>query len=86
MKNLKVLILAGQQIEDITPLLELENLEYLSLACNPVSSIDGLEKLPNLRYLDIRYTNVSEWPEGLKLRSLNADHSKLPKTPDFRED
>lgn len=77
MKNLKVLILAGQQIEDITPLLELEKLKYLSLACNPVSSLDGLEKLSNLRGLDISYTNVSKLPEGLPPINAETYGSKM---------
>ena len=70
LKNLRILELQGQQIEDITPLLGLENLESLALNCNPVSSLDGIENLTNLKMLDISCTNVSDLTPVLKLKNL----------------
>ena len=83
MKNLRILRLDGQQIEDITPILELENLEYLTLACNPVSSLDGLENLNNLKRLDVAYTNIEELPDGMSVEDYRANGSELRKIPDF---
>ena len=80
MKNLRVLIIEGQQIEDLSPVYGLENLEVLSVNCNPVSSIEGIEKLKNLRMLDISYTDVSDISPvfGMeKLSRLRIDGTKV---------
>lgn len=70
LKNLRLLELEGQQIEDITPLLGLENLEQLSLNCNPLRSLEGIENLSNLKKLDISGTDVSDLTPVLKLENL----------------
>ena len=83
LKNLRVLQIEGQQIEDITPILELENLEELYLSCNPLSSIDGVEKLGKLRRLSISSTNVTELPEDLAIAEI-IDLDTQGSIPDFK--
>jgi|GEM_PF-3993244 len=78
--NLEVLILDGQNISDITPILALTNLRRLSLNCNPLSSIAGIEALTNLEYLSLTDTNVSDISPALscpKLVSLGLDRTRV---------
>lgn len=83
LKNLKVLELEGQQIEDISSVLGMEKLESLSLNCNPVSSVEGLERLENLQWLDVSSTNITELPEDLRAGRIYADDADLRSIPDF---
>lgn len=80
--NLTTLQLSGQQITSVADLGGLENLHTIILSCNPLESLDGIEDL-ELEVLDISYTDVSEIPEGMHVREINADGSKLSKVPDF---
>ncbi len=51
LKNLKVLLLAGNQIQDVSPLSSLTNLEELDLYFNQISDIKPLSFLINLKKL-----------------------------------
>ena len=82
LENLKVLQLSGQQLEEVGELGELQNLQALILSCNPLNSLDGAGNL-DLEVLDISYTDVEELPDGMHVREINADGSKLRKIPDF---
>lgn len=84
MPNLNDLRLNGQQITDITPLLNLSHLETLDLSDNPVSSVSGLSGLPRLTDLSLNGTNVTVLPQlagkdnirldagGLEIRDVSA--------------
>ncbi len=52
-KNLEVLGIAGNKIDDIKDLKYLKNLKELNISGNKYSKIEGLEDLVNLEYLDI---------------------------------
>ena len=57
---MKVLILAANNITDITPLAKLENLEYLELFLNHISDLTPLEGLTHLRDLNLCYNSITD--------------------------
>ena len=80
-KNLKILILRNNGIQDATPLHELEGLRELDLSYNHVNSFEGLDRLGSLEILDLSGNeNDAEWslnpPE--KLRVLDLSFSRGP--------
>lgn len=62
MPQLKILILACNNITDITPIASLKNLEYLEIFKNPitdVSALKGLDKLIDLNVANLKITDIS---------------------------
>ncbi len=52
--NLKVLMLWGNNISDLTPLEQLTELTKLDIGKNNITDIDSLLKLKNLKYIELR--------------------------------
>ena len=67
MPQLKVLILACNQIEDITPVGSLTELEYLELFKNDILDISPVQHCTKLLDLNICFNHISDWSalEGL---------------------
>ena len=49
-----------RELNDLSPLIELENLQYLSIGGTQVSDLSPLKGLVHLYHLDVSYTQVSE--------------------------
>lgn len=61
MPNVKVLILSGTAVSDVTPLKNLKQLEWLELVfCDYLKDITPLEGCTGLKYLNISITRVSQ--------------------------
>lgn len=58
--KLRVLILAGNQINDITPIASLKDLEYLEIFKNDVHNIEALSELPHLVDLNITSNRIKD--------------------------
>ncbi len=68
--NLKVLILACNQIEDITPVGSLTKLEYLELFKNDIKDISCLVNCVNLLDLNICFNHIGDWSSLKALTKL----------------
>lgn len=68
--NLKVLILACNQIEDITPVGSLTKLEYLELFKNDIKDISCLANCVNLLDLNICFNHIGDWSSLKALTKL----------------
>ncbi|CAL1679030.1 unnamed protein product [Lasius platythorax] len=69
--NLKELFLAGNQIEKIEQLRNLENLKILHLRNNKLANLDGFSnKCLNLNYINLRNNEISKISELTKLSCL----------------
>lgn len=69
--HLKVLILADNQIRDLTPLVDyVPELTYLELFLNDIVDITPLQKLKNLRHLNIAHNQVEDLSPLLEMPSL----------------
>ncbi|MEX0377595.1 S-layer homology domain-containing protein, partial [Bacillus sp. S4] len=60
MKNVTSLYLAGNQIEDITPLAKMEQLDYLNVANNKIMNVAPLSKLKNVTYLSLAGNQIED--------------------------
>lgn len=58
--NLEKLNLRGNNIADITPLMNLEKLRELDLSCNFIRNIEPLNNLQNLEKLDVSWNGLSD--------------------------
>lgn len=74
LKELRVLILADNNITDITPLKELKHLHYLELFMNKITDISVLDELPDLVDLNLclnyRLSDISSLMKLNKLERL----------------
>jgi len=61
MPQLRVLILAVNEIEDITPISSLHDLEYLEIFKNHITDLSPLENLTRLMDLNICFNNVRDY-------------------------
>lgn len=68
--NLRVLILACNAIEDITPVASLKKLEYVELFKNRIKDISPLEDLPHLMDLNLCFNYIKDLSPLLKLTTL----------------
>ena len=68
--ELRVLIIACNQVEDITPISSLKNLEYLELFTNNIRDISALEGLDHLVDLNISYNYISDITPIFSLKNL----------------
>lgn len=68
--NLKVLILACNQIEDITPVGSLTKLEYLELFKNDIKDISCLVNCVNLLDINICFNHIGDWSSLKALTKL----------------
>jgi Leucine-rich repeat (LRR) protein len=78
MQSLQVLSLAGNYIEDVTPLAKLGNLKKLNLSHNHIEHSTALIRLP-LESLDLSFNRI-EYAFSLhfdKLVELNISHNKI---------
>ncbi|WP_024833258.1 Ig-like domain-containing protein [Ruminiclostridium josui] len=79
-KNLSMLYLTDNQIEDISQLRELTNLEYLFLNYNKISNLAPLEKLSKLYILSLssnQITDLSPLKDLTKLKNLDVDRNPI---------
>lgn len=57
-ENLKTLVVANTDIEDISPVSRLKNLECLSLGCNNISDISPIKELTKLKRLYLGHNMI----------------------------
>ena len=89
---LEYLSLAGNQVQDISPLSGCSSLQVLDMAENPIRSITALKELSRLRELNLEATGVTSLDvlSGSALEKLNArstwvtDYSILAECPGLR--
>lgn len=84
LRNLEILEIHAQQINDLTPIYGLTKLRKLGVACNPITSLEGIETLQNLEILYLSGTDVSDLTplEALPmLRDLNIDGTYVENLP-----
>lgn len=88
MPNMKVLILSGTAVKDLSPLKDLKQLEWLEVVfCDYLKDITPLEGCTGLKYLNISITRVSQLDALMKLpleRMVALSMSQL--TQSERED
>ena len=97
--QLKVLVLYGNDVIDITPLAQLTQLKKLDLGSNYVNDITPLAQLTQLTELDLRYNNISDitplaslvnlqklWLIGNPIPDTSPLASLLDKSPDLEID
>lgn len=82
MRNLETVMLAGNDIIDISPLSSLSNLKYLDISLNrELTDISPLGNLSNLEYLDIstikELADLSPLTKLTKLEYLDAIDNKI---------
>ena len=79
--SLESLDLEGNQIRDISPLVNAKKLESLSLAQNPeLKEIDSISSLTNLKYLSLsenRIEDISAISKLTALESLNLSRNRI---------
>lgn len=68
--NLRVLIVACNHIDDITPIGSLKDLEYLELFKNNIHDISCLSGLTKLLDLNICFNRISDWTPLMGLTQL----------------
>lgn len=80
MPNLKLLILSGSPVSDLSALSGLQELEFAELCfCGNVKDVTPLADCPNLKYLNIAYTAVSDVTalDELPLERFMAMHCSM---------
>ncbi|CAL6094306.1 Conserved_hypothetical protein [Hexamita inflata] len=80
MKNLKILDLSLNKLENVDKLKTLTNLKSLDLNQNFIKTIDGLETLIELENLDISYnqvTQINQLDNMVNIKILNISHNKI---------
>ena len=68
--ELRVLIIAINNITDITPLASLKNLEYLEMFNNKVTDITPLKDLPHLLDLNVSFNKIKDLSPVKNLKTL----------------
>ena len=68
--NLRVLIVACNAVEDITPIASLKNLEYLEIFKNKVTDISPLKELPHLMDLNICFNRIKDLTPLQEIKTL----------------
>ena len=77
--NLETLILAHNQISDISPVKNLKNLTHLKIKDNQVSDISPITELMNLEILEIEHNEISDiFPLA---RLINLHHLDISDNP-----
>lgn len=72
LKNLEGLILIGLDVEDISPLENLNNLQWLSLSRTNIKDLTHLKNLTKLRKIDLTNTNITDLSPLSRLTSLRS--------------
>lgn len=75
LKNLKQLVIARNEIWDLSPLENLTQLEFLDLSCNPITDISSLRSLTSLRQLYVSSCEISDLSPVYGLSSLEVLHA-----------
>ena len=81
--QLKSLYLSFNEINDITPLVELKKLKTLYLSGNQISSLDALSELTELTELGIQKNNVQDLSPLQSLSMLKSLHTHSNQIQDF---
>ena len=68
MKSLKHLVLKGNLVSNLMPLLGLEQLEHLDLADNQIGNLAPIEQLTRLNTLDLRDNPQLSHSEIIKVK------------------
>ena len=68
--NLRILIVACNAVEDITPIASLKHLEYLEVFKNRILDISPLEGLDHLMDLNLCFNRIADLSPVLKLPNL----------------
>ena len=89
MLYLNRLVLANQEITDISPLVPLVDLQYLDISNNDISDLSALDAMNNLSVLHIEHTKVSSVNELKYLKNLqyvyvSADMLPIENDTDIR--
>lgn len=71
-RNLALVRLTGNEIEDVSPLAECQNIQSLDLARNRIQDVSPLGKLAKLQYLQLEDNQISDISPLGALKSLNA--------------
>jgi Leucine-rich repeat (LRR) protein len=81
MVDLSVLVLSGNQLEDISALNNCIRLTELRVDNNLLTSIDCIAKMPDLTYFDCSYNQVEGIPELdplSRLQQFYASYNQIP--------
>jgi internalin A len=81
--QLKSLYLSFNEINDITPLVDLKNLKTLYLSGNQISNLDALSELTELSELGIQKNNVQDLSPLQALSTLKSLHTHSNQIQDF---
>ncbi|OJJ22385.1 hypothetical protein BKI52_06800 [marine bacterium AO1-C] len=80
--QLKKLVLAGNQIQQIENLEQLKQLNFLDLSHNQISNIENLDQLKQLSYLDLSYnqiTKIKNLEQLSQLKQLQLHKNQITK-------
>jgi Leucine-rich repeat (LRR) protein len=69
-RSLALLDLAGNEIEDLTPIKDLKNIQSLDLSSNKIKDISALEGLTALQYVQLENNQVTDLAAVAKLENL----------------
>lgn len=81
-KNLRVLVIRGNNIESFAPLVGLNNLEVLNVSCNNLTSenlqyLGELKNLKSFRAAENKITDISALSKLTELRILELSHNNI---------